>query len=232
VSPIDRAPLTLPDFVPLVPPADFASRAAAIGAALSPEAIAKIGDYLGRLLAMNEQMNLTAIKDADGAWERHALDALTLLGPLAEVPAGGRLVDIGSGGGIPGVILAIARPDLDVTLVEATQKKAAFLAAVATGMSLSNVTVLAERAEDLARARDDLRGTFDVVTARAVAKLEALVPLVLPFARAGGLLLLVKGQRADEELAEAKRALTRHRGRHEGTLDTPTGRIVKLRRDG
>jgi 16S rRNA (guanine527-N7)-methyltransferase len=230
VSPIERAPLVLPASVPLAPPEGFDARLDAIGASVSPAALAQLGDYLGRLLAMNEQMNLTAIKDAEGAWERHVLDALTLLPLLAEVPAGGRLVDIGSGGGIPGLVLAIARPDLRVTLVEATQKKAAFLSAVSEAMGLSNVTVRAERAEQLGRA--DLRGAFDVVTARAVARLNVLVPLVLPFARPGGLALLIKGQRAEEELAEAASVIARQHARHEQTIDTPTGRVVKLRREG
>ena len=99
-------------------------------------------------------------------------------------------------------MLAIARPDLRVTLVEATQKKAAFLSAVSAAMGLSNVSVRAERAEQLGRG--ELEGAFDVVTARAVARLIALAPLTLPFARPGGLVLLIKGQRADEELAEAR----------------------------
>lgn len=228
MSSVDRAPLTLPDSAALTPPVDLAERASALGAPLSVETIAKLGDYLGRLLAMNEQMNLTAIKDPAGAWERHALDALTLLAPLAEIPAGGRLVDVGSGGGIPGLVLAIARPDLAITLVEATQKKAAFLSAVASALELTNVTVVPERAEQLTRT--ELRGAFDAVTARAVARLVALAPLVLPFARPGGLVLLIKGQRADEELAEAGAALARHGGRHERTFETPTGRVVTIRR--
>lgn len=214
--------------MPLSAPHDFAARLAAIGASVSESMLAQLGDYLARLLAMNEQMNLTSIKDAEGAWERHVLDALTLLPLLAELPAGARLVDIGSGGGIPGVPLAIARPDLHVTLIEATQKKAAFLTAVSAALGLSNVSVRAERAEQLGRA--ELREAFDVVTARAVSRLVTLAPLALPSARRGGLVLLVKGQRADEELAEARTVIGKQGALHEQTLATPTGRIVVLRR--
>lgn len=218
----------MPSSVPLVAPDGFAARLDAVGASVSTAVVAQLGDFLGRMLAMNEQMNLTAIKEPEAAWERHILDALTLLPLLADVPEAGRLVDIGAGGGVPGLPLAIARPDLRITLVEATQKKAAFLSAVSTAMGLSNVSVRAERAEQLAGG--ELRGTFDVVTARAVSRLITLAPLTLPFARPGGLVLLIKGRRAEEELAEAASVIEREGGRHERTIATPTGRIVLLRR--
>jgi 16S rRNA (guanine527-N7)-methyltransferase len=226
----DRPPLRLAVSAPLAVPDGFDARLAAIGVSLTAETVAQIGAYLGRLLAMNEQMNLTAIKDAEGAWGRHALDALTLLPLMADVPAGAALVDIGSGGGIPGVVLAIARPDLRVTLVESTQKKAGFLEAVSAALGLTNVTVRAERAEHLLTG--PLRGTFDVVTARAVARLVTLAPITIPFARPGGLVLLIKGQRADEELVEASSALALRKTSHEKTVATPTGRIVVLRVSG
>ena len=229
VSPLEkRAPLALPSVPGLAVPEGFGERLAAIGVNVAAEHLATLGEYLARLLAMNERMNLTAITDAPGAWERHALDALSLVPHLAEVPAGGRLVDVGSGGGIPGIPLAIVRPDLHVTLIEATQKKAWFLSAVSDELRLTHVATRAERAEKLAGGA--LAGQFDVVTARAVARLATLVPLVVPLARAGGRLLLIKGQRVDEELAEATTVLAAHHVRHETTIATPTGRIVILSR--
>jgi 16S rRNA (guanine527-N7)-methyltransferase len=95
-------------------------------------------------------------------------------------------------------------------------------------MGLPNLSVRAERAEQLGRG--DLLGTFDAVTARAVSRLITLVPLTLPFARPGGLVLLIKGQRADEELAEARATIDKQGAVHERTVATPTGRIVILRR--
>lgn len=228
MPPIDRPPLPTPTSTPLAPPDGFVERLRSIDVHLDAAALDKLGDYLGRLLAMNEQMNLTAIVEPTAAWEKHVLDALTLEPLLRELPAGTRVVDVGSGGGVPGIPLAIVRPDLRVTLVESTQKKAAFLVSVAAALELSNVLVRAERAE--AVARGELGGGFDAVTARAVGKLSTLVPITAPLVKPGGLLLLVKGQRAEEELAAAKSVLEKHKTAHEKTIATPTGRIVVLRR--
>ncbi len=226
IRPDERPPIPLPSPTPLVPPPNFAARLKDFGIRANEEAITKIGDYLARLLAMNEQMNLTAIENPDAAWERHAFDALTLIPLLEEVGAGGRLADIGSGGGLPGIPIAITRPDLLVTLVEATHKKAAFLSTVAEALGLSGVSIESERAEKLTTG--PLRETFDVVTARAVARLTQLVPLTAPFVKRGGRLLLIKGQKANEEVVEAARVLVKQRMRHIKTITTPTGRIVVL----
>ena len=228
MKPAARPALEMPTPVPLTPPEGFDARLKEVGVTVDAAVIARLGDYLARLLAMNEQMNLTAIAEPAAAWERHILDALTVLPLLAELTPGSRLVDVGSGGGLPGIPLAIARPDLKVTLIEATQKKAAFLSAVAQALELTHVSVRAERAEQL--GAEELRGAFHAVTARAVGKLVTLVPLTAPFARVGGRILLVKGQRADEELAEVTRVIAEQRCTHEKTVATPTGRIVVLRR--
>lgn len=225
----DGGPLfPLPDVPWLEVPEGFEARLVASGVKVDAGVVAKVGGYLAHLLAMNARMNLTAIEDPAEAWERHAFDALTLVPLLADVAPNAQLVDVGSGGGVPGIPLAVARPDLKITLVEATQKKAAFLEAVATALGLANVSVCAGRAEALVKG--PLGGSFDVVTARAVARLEKLLPLTAPFARAGGRLLLVKGQKADEELAEAGRAMRAQRVTHDRTVATPTGRIVVLRK--
>jgi 16S rRNA (guanine527-N7)-methyltransferase len=208
-----RAPLPLPSPPPLAPPSDLAQRLGAIDVRLDDATLARIGGYLARLLAMNEQVNLTSITDPAEAWTRHAFDALTLLPHLAELPVGARVLDVGSGGGVPGIPLAIARPDLRFTLLEATEKKAAFLRAVSEALGLANVEVVAERAEQAAKG--SLAASFDAVTARAVARLDTLLGWTAPFARTGGVLLLIKGARAPDELAEADM--------------TPTGRVVVLR---
>jgi 16S rRNA (guanine527-N7)-methyltransferase len=223
----DRPPLPLPEVPPLAPPAGFDAALGALGVTLAPEVVSRLGDYLARLLAMNEQMNLTAIKDPTEAWTRHVLDSLSLLPLMADIPAGARLLDVGSGGGVPGIPIALARPDLRVTLVDATHKKVVFLAAVAKALGLANVRAVSGRAEKLAET--DLGHAFDVVTARAVAKLPMLLPWTAPFAKAGGRLLLIKGEHGDQELGEAQGLLRRYRCSHTRTVVTPTGRVLVLR---
>lgn len=222
-----RAPLPLPAATPLAAPRDFEARLAQIDVSLDADQIVRLGDYLARLLAMNEQVNLTSIIEPGEAWTRHVLDALTLVPQMADLPAGARVLDVGSGGGVPGIPLAIARPDIELTLVDATTKKASFLVAVAHAIGLDNVVVEAARAEDLEKT--DLRGSFDAVTARAVAKLSSLLAWTAPFAKRGGRLLFIKGERAEHEISEARKALRRYRCTHERTVLTPTGRVVVMR---
>ena len=219
-----RSPLPLPEVAPLPVPADFEERLAKLGVTLDGAAKTKLASFLALLLAMNEQVNLTAITEPEAAWSRHALDALSLVPELADLPRGAHVLDVGSGGGVPGIPLAIARPDLHVTLLDATEKKVAFIGAAAAKLELENVTAVSGRAEQA-----NLGRVFDVVVARAVAKISTLLGWTAPFAKEGGRLLFIKGERADAELGEAKEALRRFRCDHERTVLTPTGRIVVLR---
>lgn len=225
--PPERPPLALPAALALEAPPGFASALASLGVSLDAAAIAKLGAFLAYLLAMNEQMNLTAIKDPAAAWERHALDALSLVPHLSDLHAGERVLDVGSGGGVPGIPLAIARPDLELVLLDATLKKVDFLRSVAVALGLSNVQAMAGRAEALAGG--DLRGSFAAVTARAVAKIAALLPWTAPFVRAGGRLVFIKGERAEEELADARNTMKKLRCTLDRIVPTPTGRVVVLR---
>jgi 16S rRNA (guanine527-N7)-methyltransferase len=221
-----REPLSFPETTPLAVPEGFAAALGTLGVALDDGATKKIAAFLAMLLAMNERMNLTAITNENEAWTRHALDALSLLPELESLGAGASVIDVGSGGGVPAIPLAIVRSDLRFTLVEATKKKAWFLEEVARSLSLTNVTVRAERAEAL--ARPPLAKKFDAVTARAVAKIDELIPWTAPFAKSGARLLFIKGARADEELAEARRSLALAKLVHERTTPTSTGRVVVL----
>ncbi len=223
-----RALPPLPETAPLMAPESFRRGLEELGLDASDTLLEPLGSFLARLLAMNEHMNLTAITSPEEAWHKHVLDALTLLPWLRDLPAKTTLCDVGSGGGVPGIPIAIARPDLHVTLVEATLKKAAFLEETGRALGLGNLTVVPQRAEALASSA--LAGGFAVVTARAVAALDKLLPLTAPLLEPHGRLLLIKGQRAAEELASARRLLGKLRLSHEGTTVTPTGRILRFRK--
>ncbi|MCA1824063.1 MAG: 16S rRNA (guanine(527)-N(7))-methyltransferase RsmG [Frankia sp.] len=165
-------------------------------------------------------------REAVRVWERHLLNCAV----VAElVPAEAALADIGSGAGLPGIPLAIARPDLRVVLVEPLLRRSAFLTLAVDELGLQNASVRRERAEDLPRR------SFDAATARAVAPLGRLCELALPTVRPGGLLLAIKGAAAPDELADAQVTL-RTLGAAEatvvlagvGVVEPPT-RVVMVR---
>lgn len=176
--------------------------AAAANVTLSEPQHALLGRYLDVLLAANATMNLTRITDRAQAELLHVGGALTL---LSQLPAGPHaLADIGSGGGVPGIPLAIVRPDARVLLVESTKKKAAYLRRAVEALGLANVEVSDHRVEDVGRGSG--RGRFDVVTARAVALLPWLVEWAVPMLKKGGVLLAMKGERAAAEVESSRRA--------------------------
>jgi 16S rRNA (guanine527-N7)-methyltransferase len=171
------------------------------GVELSARQHEQLGQYLELLTEANQRMNLTRITDRAAAEVGHVGDSLTV---LAFLPAGEiRLADVGSGGGVPGIPLAIARPQMRVTLIESTKKKAAFLREAVKQLDLSNVTVSDERAEDAGLG--DLREEFDVAVARAVATLDWLMEWCLPLVKKGGKVLAMKGPRNVEELAAGQK---------------------------
>ena len=178
--------------------------ATAAGRPLDGGQIGRLGQYLDLLLAANERMNLTRIVDRADAEVRHVADALTLLPLLPKGPH--RLADVGSGGGVPGLPLAVARPDASVTLIESVGKKADFLREAAAELGLRNVAVFRGRAEDWPRQSRD---RFNVVTCRAVASLPKLLTWCRPLVTGGGVLLAMKGPRLVEELKEAEPLLHR-----------------------
>ncbi len=149
--------------------------------------------------------NVTAIRDAGDVRRKHLLDSLSCLRVMRPA-CGERLLDIGSGGGFPGLPLAILRPDTEVHLLEANRRKGTFLADAASALGLANVAVIPDRAETVAHL-PRYREQFEWVVARAVAPLRVLLEYGLPFCRAGGCLVAMKGPRVDEEIAAAGRAL-------------------------
>jgi 16S rRNA (guanine527-N7)-methyltransferase len=138
--------------------------------------------HLDELETWNRRLNLTAVP-RDHAWERHVEESLAVLEAMTPA-AGWRVVDIGAGGGIPGLVVAVMRPDLAVTLVEADRRKAGFLVHVAGLLDLDNVTIAARRAEEMGRDPEH-RARYDAVVSRAAAPPPLLVELAMPLMRAG-----------------------------------------------
>lgn len=170
----------------------------------------QLAGYRDALFTANHSTNLTAIRDLEGIERRLILESLRLLAPLdsridLHDRVRPRLIDIGTGGGIPGMVLAIARPDIDVTLLDATRKKIAFLERVAIDLGLGNVRTIHGRAEEIGLDRA-FRGRFDIGTARAVSSIPALMELGLPLLNCGGFLLLSKGAGIEDELEAGIRA--------------------------
>ncbi len=216
--------------------------AARLGIALPATAIARFARYLALLGEWNDRAGLTAVTDTDVAQRRHFGESLALLAALrgAGLLAPGapaRLADLGPGGGFPGVPMAIAEPALTLVLVEAQERRCAFLRALCEALELSQVTVVHARAEEAGRA-PVLREGFDVVVARALAAMPVLVEYALPLLRDGGVLAAPKGSRGDEELAEAAAAIAALGGEALPPLalpltdDVPPQRVYLVRRSG
>ena len=191
----------------------LARAAAELGVPLDGETHNRFGRYRDLLLDRAAQFNLTAIRDPEQIERRLFLDALAMVPALDRVitsAAGSRqtpmqLIDIGTGAGFPGLALKIARPQLDVTLVDATAKKVAFLDEVIAALGLDDVRTSHGRVEELGQDAG-FRAQFDVATARAVASLPVLLEYVVPLLKIGGTALLPKGLEIDEELRAGTRA--------------------------
>jgi len=174
------------------------------GAPLSEQQLSQLEVYARLLREWNEKMNLTAIVDDEGIALKHFLDSLALL-RHAEIPTGARVADVGTGAGFPGVVLKIARPDIELVLIDSLQKRLNFLQEVLLQTGLSAKLVHA-RAEDAGHDQS-LRESSDFVTARAVANLSVLAEYCLPLVKVGGVFAPMKTAEAEQEIAEAKPAI-------------------------
>ncbi|HXI14865.1 MAG TPA: 16S rRNA (guanine(527)-N(7))-methyltransferase RsmG [Chloroflexota bacterium] len=190
----------------VVPRERLASGARALGITLSQDQLDHFDAYAAALEVGSRRFNLTAVTDPVQVAEKHFLDSLTVLSVL---PRGAlHLIDVGTGAGFPGLALKIARPEISVTLLEATGKKVAWLRETVEMLGLGGLETLAERSEAL--AHDPIhRGRYDIVTARAVAPLAVLCELCLPFLRPGGRFIAQKSASGAEfETPAARRALS------------------------
>jgi 16S rRNA (guanine527-N7)-methyltransferase len=202
----DRAstrPASAPDVVAgrLAPPPELRTAASA----LFGERLALAERYAGMLATVGVERGLMGPREAPRMWDRHLLNcaALTEL-----IPSGLYVVDVGSGAGLPGIVLAVARPDLRVSLVESLARRTTFLTEAIENLGLDRVEVVRGRAEDTV----DVVQPADVVTARAVAPLDRLAAWCLPLARPGGTMLAIKGSSAAAEIEEHRDAVRRAGG--------------------
>lgn len=168
--------------------------------------------YYRELVEWNEKMNLTGITERDAVYEKHFYDSLSL-SFFVNIKDVKSVADIGSGAGFPSIPLKIAFPHLKVVIVDSLNKRITFLKHLCEQLGLDNVECVHGRAEDIAR-QDKYRDAFDLVTARAVARLNVLSEFCLPFVKVDGLFASMKGSSMKEELQEAKYALKELKGKY------------------
>ncbi len=181
---------------------DFFQELKKLNIDLSLEQSAKFESYYTTLIEVNEVMNLTAITDKEEIYRKHFLDSLEITRALPKSKYS--LCDVGSGAGFPSIPLAIVDPKVEVTIIDALHKRIRFLNDLIKKLDLTNVKAFHARAEEYAK---EYRESFDVVTARAVARLSILAELCLPLTKVGGLFVAMKGASGDLELQEAEFAI-------------------------
>ncbi len=165
----------------------------------------KLVAYEVLLREWNEKLNLTAITDRKEFWYKHIYDSLTCLKMILSFGAIS-LIDIGTGAGFPGIPLKIVYPEICLTLAESVRKKASFCQTAVNTLNLSNVTVIAERAETIGQDKK-FRERYDWSVARAVAPLQVLAEYLLPLVHIGGSMLAQKGSNVDMEIGQADNAI-------------------------
>jgi len=178
------------------------------GISITEKQLDLLAQHQAHVLQTNQHINLTAITDPHEFAVKHIIDSLTLLPYISHLPPGTHLADVGSGAGFPGMVLAIMRQDLHVTLIDSLRKRVNFLQETVSALGLTNVKCIHTRAEDLKRS--DV--AFDVCTVRAVAAMDKLAKWVLPITKPDGLFLAMKGPDVSDELDRARPVLDKFGG--------------------
>ena len=175
---------------------------------LTPDQLTALDRYADLLVETNKHLNLTAITTPEGIEDRHFVDSLLL---AAQPEVAGKMVDVGTGAGFPGIVAKIYKPELELTLMEPTGKRVEFLKYLCGELGLTGIEFAKERAEEA--ARKVWREQFDVASARAVAALPVLCEYCLPLVKVGGVFVAMKGPDAPEELAASGNALKKLGGK-------------------
>lgn len=178
---------------------EFIKETKKLGINITEEVMNKFDTYINFLIEYNEHTNLTAIKDYESILLKHFFDSL-MLEHYFDFKNTKRILDIGTGAGFPGMILAIMHPEVEVTLLDSNNKKLKFLELLAEKINVKNIKIVHERAEDYVNRE---RQKFNVVTSRAVSDLEILSELSIPFLKIGGYFIPLKGK-IDDELNRSK----------------------------
>ncbi|MBP3697790.1 MAG: 16S rRNA (guanine(527)-N(7))-methyltransferase RsmG [Clostridia bacterium] len=180
------------------------SNAASLGVELGEDALEKFDMLAELLIEQNKTMNLTAITDPDEVVIKHFADSISLLSAI-NPEQNAKILDLGTGAGFPGIPLLITRPDIRLTMVDSTAKKLRYVADTVEKLGLEAETLHA-RAEEAGK-NADYREQYDIVCSRAVAALNVLSEYCLPFVKVGGVFVAMKSAKAEEEIADAKKAI-------------------------
>jgi 16S rRNA (guanine527-N7)-methyltransferase len=164
---------------------------------ITDETEAQLRRFARMIAEANGRVRVTGPSNEDVIYEEHVRDALMALPILENFPAGSSFADVGTGGGLPGIVWGICRPDMHGTLIDSVGKKINIVREIIGALELKNITARNERSEETAAS---LRETFDIAAARAVASAPVLAEYLSPLARPGGLLLAFKGPRAEDEI--------------------------------
>lgn len=186
------------------------------------DSIAVARQFTQNLANLGEELGLIGPLELPRLWTRHILNC-AIMAPL--LMADGVVGDVGSGAGLPGLVLAIARPDVELVLIEPMERRVAWLNSQVAELGLENVTVLRERAEDVRIGEG-----FDQVTARAVSALKALIPLTVPLVRSGGEIVVMKGKSAEAEIEAAAKQIRTYRLQNVEILTLGEGVLTEVTR--
>ena len=171
---------------------------------LTENQLAQLKQYFELLIEWNEKMNLTALTAPEDVALKHFADSLLLL-RYCDIEKNARVIDVGTGAGFPGMVLKIARPDIQLTLLDSLQKRLGFLDEVCNELGFDDVELIHSRAED--GSRTELRDSFDIAVSRAVASLNTLCEYDMPYVKVGGRFIAMKGKEAQEEMSAAENAI-------------------------
>jgi len=202
------------------------------GISLSDTQLKLLTWYLDMVYEHNKKFNLTGTKDREGILVRHVLDSVSLMKYREELAGisgeGSKILDVGTGAGLPGIPLSIMMENTMFYLLESSSKKINFLEAVIKEMNLKNTVIIKGRAEQLAREKD-YREAFDIVVSRAVAKFNILIELTIPFCRINGKIIFYKSKEAESEVKANKDSVLKLGGRIDNLLEVKVPHLNEFR---